>query len=102
MCEDGIEKSVPHNHRLSSSRVMPNGDQEGQIFLSHREGQIFLSHPHIHDGFLYAFISQETVDCPRILTQVLAIVNSELFTRILFSGIALKDIFVKLEIQDCH
>ena len=45
-CEDRIEKSVP---RISvwhheACRVMTNGDNEGQIFLSH---------PHTNNGFFF-------------------------------------------------
>ena len=37
LCEDGIDKSIPRDHRLASRTklVMPNVDSEGPIFLSH-------------------------------------------------------------------
>ena len=45
LCEDGIEKSVPCDHGLASlvSRVMPNGDHEGQIFRSHTRDEFLFS-----------------------------------------------------------
>ena len=40
--EDGIEKSIPRDHRLSSLRKPCDASR-----------QIFLSHPHTPDGFLF-------------------------------------------------
>ena len=45
MYEDGIEKSVPPDHCLSSFG-RPCVSKQGSL------GQIFLLHPHTHDGFL--------------------------------------------------
>ena len=46
--EDGIEKSVPHDHSLSSLG-MPCDAKRKSL------GHIFLFHP--HDGFLYSYMS---------------------------------------------
>ena len=43
-CEGGIEKFVPHDHRLSSLGK-PRDANRGS------SGRIFLSHPHSHDIF---------------------------------------------------
>ena len=49
MCEDGIEKYVPHDHRLSSLGQPPDTK-----WRSSRP--IFLTHPHTRDRFLYYFL----------------------------------------------
>ena len=46
-CEDGIEKSVPRNHRLSSLSK-PHDDNWWSL------GRIFLSHSNTHKGSLYS------------------------------------------------
>ena len=49
LCEDGIEKSVPHDNLLS-----PLGKPRDAKRLSSR--RIFLSHPHTHD---YSYIANQ-------------------------------------------
>ena len=45
LCEDGIERSIPQDHRLSSLGKTRDANQWSS-------GWIFLSHPHTHDGLL--------------------------------------------------
>ena len=46
-CEDGIEKSVPRDHRLSLLGKLRDANRWSS-------GRIFLSQPHTHDRFLYS------------------------------------------------
>ena len=48
-CEEGIEKSVPRDHRLSSL----GKPRDAKRWSSER---IFLSYPHTPDGFLYSAV----------------------------------------------
>ena len=53
LCEDGIEKSVPRDHCLSSLGKPRDANRRSS-------GQIFLSHLHTHDGPLYSNTDKQT------------------------------------------
>ena len=52
--EDGVEKYLPRDHRLSPSLVMPIGEPKDGFYISR---------PHTYDRFLYVHLG------PNVLTQ---------------------------------